>query len=38
MYWSLFSKLGEAFGTSSFHLSYFEKKLGFKIGYVHGTC
>jgi hypothetical protein len=38
MYESLFWKLGEHFGTSFFHLSNFDKILGFKLGFhVHGT-
>ena len=35
----LLFKVGETFGTSSFHLvSNFERILGSKIGYAQGTC
>ena len=37
VYQSLFWKLGETYGTSSFHLKNFERILGSKIGYAHGT-
>jgi len=32
----MFSKLGESFGTSTFHLEIFERVLGSKTGYVLG--
>jgi hypothetical protein len=35
---SLFHKLGEIFGTSSFHLPNFERTFGSKTWHVHGTC
>ena len=34
----LFRKLGEMFGTSSYHLTNCEKILGFNIGHAHMTC
>ena len=37
MYRSLFWRLGETLGTSFLHPSYFERILGCKIGYAHGT-
>ena len=34
----LILKVGCKFGTSSVHLSNFERILGSKIGYAYGTC